>query len=96
MKQYFVYILSDGRNGTLYTGMTSNLARRLDQHRAEVASGHTSKYHIHELVYYKAFDSVEIAIRREKNIKAWKRAWKLRLIETVNPQWEDLGDSLLV
>lgn len=95
MKQYYVYILASGRNGTLYTGMTNNIARRIDEHRDKAVQSFTEKYSVHKLVYYEVFDSPEEAIRREKNIKAWKRAWKLRLVESTNVQWEDLSQSLL-
>lgn len=90
-----MYILASERNGTLYVGMTSGLSRRGEQHRISESNSFTKKYNVHTLVYYEAYDSPEEAIRREKNIKAWKRAWKLRLIESVNPQWSDLAESLI-
>jgi putative endonuclease len=95
MKQYFVYILASGRNGTLYIGVTSNLERRLLEHKNDLNPGFTAKYHTHDLVYFEAYETSEQAINREKNLKKWKRAWKLRLIEGVNPQWEDLGRTVL-
>lgn len=93
-KQYFVYILASERNGTLYVGMTSNLARRVYEHKQETVEGFTQKYHVHMLVFYETYDSPEEAIHREKNVKAWKRVWKLRLIEEYNPEWKDLADDL--
>lgn len=94
--QWFVYILASKRNGTLYVGVTNNLARRIQEHKDEVIEGFSSKYHVHMLVYYETYDSPEEAIHREKNLKAWQRAWKLRLIEESNPDWKDLADELLV
>ncbi|HET8709290.1 MAG TPA: GIY-YIG nuclease family protein [Candidatus Saccharimonadales bacterium] len=94
--QWFVYILASKRNGTLYVGVTNNLARRIQEHKDEVIEGFSSKYHEHMLVYYETYDSPEEAIHREKNLKAWQRAWKLRLIEESNPDWKDLADELLV
>ena len=95
MQQYFVYILASHRNGTLYTGITNNLARRIDEHRVKSYSSFTSKYMVTELVHYEAYDLVAEAIRREKDIKAWKRLWKLQLIEKNNPDWKDLSGDLL-
>ena len=96
MKQWFVYIMASGRNGTLYIGVTNDLARRGSEPTTNAVHGSfTAKYDVHQMVYCEALDSPEDAIRREKNIKAWKRAWKVRLIESVNPQWEDLGTKLL-
>lgn len=93
--QYFIYILASRPRGALYTGMTNNLAGRVDQHRSEVADGFTKKYHIHKLVHFEVYDRPEDAIRREKNIKAWQRAWKIELIENNNPDWKDLSGELL-
>lgn len=95
MKQYYVYILASRRNGTLYTGMTENLAWRVSQHKAKTYSSFTQKYDVNQLVYYEVYDDPSTAIRREKNIKAWTRHWKLQLIEKVNSQWDDLSSSLL-
>ncbi|MEJ0073232.1 MAG: GIY-YIG nuclease family protein [Candidatus Saccharibacteria bacterium] len=94
-KQYFTYILASKPGGVLYTGVTNDLARRSDEHSAGVRQGFTSKYYVHRLVYYEAYDSPEDAIRREKNIKAWKRDWKIELIEGSNPEWRDLSATLL-
>ncbi len=90
MKQYYVYIMASGRNGTLYTGITSNLVRRSYQHRTGALDGFTAKYRIHMLVYYEITTDAHFAIKREKNIQAWKRSWKIKLIEEKNPNWCDL------
>lgn len=95
MKQYYVYILASDRNGTLYVGVTNDLARRINEHKLGVDKSFTQKYSVHRLVYYEAFDNPAEAIRREKNLKAWKRAWKVRLVESINLHWEDLGHPLL-
>jgi putative endonuclease len=88
--QYYVYILASQRNGTLYIGVTNNLVRRTWQHREDVVDGFTSKYGVNMLVWYEVHESIEAAITREKQIKKWNRAWKLRLIEESNPNWQDL------
>jgi len=90
MKNYYVYIMSSKRNGTLYTGVTSDLIRRVWQHKLGETPGFTSRYKVDQLVYYEIHENVMMAISREKNIKAWKRNWKLRLIEQHNPDWIDL------
>ena len=95
MKQAFVYILASGRNGTLYVGVTSNLVQRVWQHKNNLAEGFTKKYGVHTLVWYEAQATMESAIGREKAIKEWRRAWKLRLVEAMNPQWRDLYDDIL-
>jgi putative endonuclease len=89
-KQFYVYILASKRNGTLYTGVTSNLAKRLWQHESNMIEGFTKKYDVNLLVYYEVHDNAESAITREKRIKKWRRSWKLRLIEDKNPRWKDL------
>jgi len=86
----FVYILASRRNGTLYVGVTSDLARRVWQHRTGAVEGFTSRYGVHHLVWYEAHERIVDAIAREKAIKFWKRAWKLELIERSNPDWLDL------
>lgn len=91
---YHVYILASDRNGTLYTGVTANLAQRLWQHRGGTGSKFAAKYKVHRLVHAEAFGGVHAAIAREKEIKKWRRAWKLALIEGSNPQWIDLYDRL--
>ena len=88
--RYFVYILASKRNGTLYVGVTSNLAFRVGQHRDEIAVGFTKRYGIHMLVWFEEFSDIHDAIRCEKRIKKWRRAWKLELIEKFNPVWKDL------
>jgi len=89
-----VYILASQRNGTLYVGVTSDLARRIWQHKQDEAEGFTRRYRVHTLVWYEPQPSMEAAIAREKQIKEWRRAWKLRLVEESNPQWRDLYDDL--
>ncbi|MEW6600050.1 MAG: GIY-YIG nuclease family protein [Nitrospirota bacterium] len=90
MKKYYVYILCSRRNGTLYIGVTSNLIKRVYEHKNDLADGFTKRYKIHNLVWYEAHETTESAIIREKNIKKWERIWKLRLIEEQNPEWKDL------
>lgn len=87
---YYVYLLASQRNGTLYVGVTNDLIRRTWEHKQDFAKGFTSKYGIHLLVWYEAHESIDAAITREKQIKKWNRAWKLRLIEEMNPDWHDL------
>lgn len=95
MKEPAVYILASGRNGTLYTGVTSDLIKRIWQHRNDFVEGFTSKYKVHQLVYYEMHDSIESAIIREKQIKKWRRQWKLRLIEQHNSAWKDLWEDII-
>ena len=95
-KQFYVYILASKRNGTLYTGVTSNLVQRVWQHKNNVIEGFTLKYNVKILVYYEAHENAENAISREKQIKKWRRNWKLRLIEESNPHWNDLYDNIRV
>lgn len=95
MKQPAVYIMASKRNGTLYVGVTSDLAVRVWQHRNNVAEGFTKKYGVHMLVYFELHDDMESAIVREKRLKKWDRAWKLRLIEEMNPDWNELYESIL-
>jgi putative endonuclease len=85
-----VYILTNTRNGTLYIGVTSDLPSRVWQHKNHQAAGFTSRYRLETLVWYEVHDTMESAIRREKAIKEWKRAWKIKLIEDQNPYWRDL------
>jgi putative endonuclease len=95
MKEYWVYILASKRNGTLYIGVTSNLSRRVYEHKEKLIEGFTKKYNITQLVYAEEFQDINDAIHREKCIKKWNRAWKLKLIEEQNPNWEDLYESML-
>ena len=94
MNTYFVYMLATRRNGTLYTGVTSELTRRVSQHKMHRRPGFTSDYDVTRLVWFETHDDVEHAIRREKRVKRWRREWKLQLIETSNPTWRDLYDDL--
>ena len=91
---YYVYILANRRNGTLYVGMTFDLMRRIYQHKNDLIEGFTKKYGVHTLVYFEQTEDVHAALRREKQLKWWKRKWKLRLIEEHNPNWNDLYDTL--
>ena len=90
----YVYIMASERNGTLYVGVTNDLLRRAYEHREGLLDGFTKKYRVKRLVYFEAHDNIEAAICREKQIKDWKRAWKLSLIERDNPDWRALFDSL--
>ena len=90
----YVYILASKRNGTLYVGITSDLVRRVWEHREGATPGFTSKYDVKLLVWYERHDEIESAILREKAIKKWRRAWKLSLIEETNPTWQDLYETL--
>jgi putative endonuclease len=94
MDAAWVYILASQKNGTLYVGVTSNLPARIWQHKQEQTEGFTSKYDVKLLVYFERHDRMLDAITREKQIKKWNRAWKLRLIETANPEWRDLFDEI--
>lgn len=89
-----VYILASQRNGTLYIGVTSNLVQRIWQHKNQAIDGFSAKYATHLLVYFELADTMEAAITREKQLKKWQRAWKLRLIEAQNPEWRDLYDTI--
>jgi putative endonuclease len=89
-----VYILASRRNGTLYTGVTRYPIARIWQHKEGLVSGFTKKYGVHRLVYIELHDTMPAAIKREKQIKEWKRAWKLQLIESVNPTWKDLYEDI--
>ncbi|TSA44893.1 GIY-YIG nuclease family protein [bacterium] len=93
--QYYVYILANKRNGTLYIGSTSGLAGRVWQHKNKVVEGFTKKYAIDKLVHYEIAESQESAALRERQLKKWSRAWKIRLIEEKNPEWKDLYDEII-
>ncbi len=95
MKQPCVYILASGKNGTLYVGVTSNLVQRIWQHKNNLVEGFTKKYGVHTLVWYEPHETMEPAIMREKAIKEWRRAWKLKLIEDMNPLWHDMYDEIV-
>ena len=95
MKLSYVYIMANRRNGTLYIGVTSDLIRRVYEHKNCLIEGFTKKYSIHNLVYYEIFEDVNEAIICEKKLKTWERDWKIALIEKSNPGWEDLYKELL-
>lgn len=95
MKQPCVYLLASRRNGTLYVGVTSDLIKRVWEHKNDVVEGFTRKYGVHLLVWHEQHETMESAITREKTIKGWKRQWKLDLIEKENPEWANLYDSLV-
>jgi putative endonuclease len=94
-KQPAVYILTSCKHGTLYVGVTSDLIRRIWEHKNDSAKSFTKRYGIHTLVWYEQYETMELAISREKAIKEWKRKWKIDLIERSNPEWNDLYASLL-
>ena len=89
-RSFYVYILASSIGGTLYIGVTNDLIRRVGEHRLKLEEGFTKKYEIYRLVYFEQFDDIENAIRREKRLKKWNRAWKARLIEEFNPNWDNL------
>jgi putative endonuclease len=95
MKLPCVYILASQRNGTLYVGVTSNLVKRIWEHKSDVAESFTRRYAVHSLVWYEPHETMLSAIARERALKEWKRRWKLELIERTNPEWRDLYDELL-
>jgi putative endonuclease len=90
ISNYWIYILASRIGGTLYIGVTNDLVRRVHEHREKFADGFTKKHDVHRLVYFEQFDDIENAIGREKRLKKWNRAWKVRLIEESNPNWIDL------
>ncbi len=94
MKPGYVYILASKRNGTLYTGVTSDLIKRIYEHKNDLIDGFTKKHGVHTLVWFEVHDDIREAIKREKQIKYWRRAWKLELIEKTNPDWRELYDEL--
>lgn len=94
MKTFHVYIMASQRNGTLYIGVTSDLVKRVYEHKNDLMDGFTKKYGVHTLVWYEGPGSFESATTREKQLKKWNRIWKLRIIEQDNPEWRDLYDDL--
>jgi putative endonuclease len=94
-KQPCVYILASRRNGTLYVGVTSDLVKRGWQHKSDFVDGFTKKYSVHNLVYFELLEDMTAAIAREKQLKKWRRAWKVQLIEAQNPQWRDLWTEIV-
>ena len=93
-RQFYVYILASRRNGTLYVGVTNDLARRIGEHKAKLVPGFTRQYDVHLLVDFEAYDSILEARAREHAMKRWRRAWKIKLIEDLNPDWQDLAYQL--
>ena len=94
-KMGYLYILASRRNGTLYTGITSDLVKRVEEHRQKLVEGFTQEHEVSNLVYFEPFENIRDAILREKRIKGWKRKWKTELIESINPYWRDLYDNIL-
>ena len=92
---YFVYLMASKKNGTLYVGVTNDLVRRVYEHKNGLVEGFTSRYAVHQLVWFESTPAVEAAIHKEKQIKNWKREWKVALIAKSNPEWRDLYDALL-
>ncbi len=90
-----VYIMASKPNGTLYIGVTSNLVKRVWEHKANLVKGFTNKYHVHGLVWYEQHEEMESAIVREKQLKKWNRQWKVRLIQELNPNWSDLYSTIV-
>ncbi len=95
MNQYYVYILASKRNGTLYIGVTNDLIRRVAEHKSGQVEGFTKEYNVKQLVFYEDTSDIDAALNREKQLKKWKRAWKLRLIEESNPEWRDLYQDII-
>jgi putative endonuclease len=93
-KSFFVYMLATRKDGPLYTGVTNDLMRRVTEHKSRETKGFTWRYNVDRLVYWEIFDQPSDAIHREKQLKRWRRAWKVALIEKDNPDWLDLADSL--
>ena len=91
---YYVYILASRRNGTLYVGVTNDLSRRVFEHKSKLVAGFTRKYDVTLLVWYETYADINEAIAREKSLKRWRRIWKLKLIEDMNPDWNDLYFSM--
>ena len=94
-KRYYVYIITNKRNGTLYIGVTNNLIRRIYEHKNKLVNGFSKKYGLDKLVYFEEYITIEDAIKREKYLKGKKRKYKIELIESMNKMWNDLYDSLL-
>jgi len=92
---YYIYIMSSKKNGTIYIGITSDLIKRVYEHKNDLTEGFTKKYQVHNLVYYEIVQDIESAIKREKQLKKWDRKWKLELIEKNNPEWNDLYNQII-
>ncbi|MDP2849603.1 MAG: GIY-YIG nuclease family protein [Sulfuricurvum sp.] len=95
MKKGFVYIMSNKKDGVLYIGVTSDIVKRVYEHKNGFVDGFTKQYYLKNLVYYEVYDDIEEAIKREKQLKNWHREWKIELINKQNPDWEDLYESIL-
>jgi len=95
MPDSYVYIMSNHRRRVLYIGVTSDLVKRVYEHKAEITKGFTTRYHLYSLVYYEVYCDILIAIEREKRLKRWRREWKVELIESVNPEWGDLYPRII-
>ena len=93
MRSYYVYIMANKKNGTIYTGVTNNLVRRVSEHKQKLTPGFTSRYGLNRLVYFEETDDIRFAIIREKQIKGWLRRKKIALIESINPSWSDISES---
>jgi len=93
---YYVYIIASRRDGAIYIGVTNNLVRRVYEHRIKAVPGFTSKYNITQLVWFEVYDDPVSAITREKELKKWKRTWKIQLIQAENPEWKDLYESICI
>ncbi len=94
-KKGYFYVMASQRNGTLYAGVTNDLVRRVAEHKDGTIKGFTAKYNVKMLIYYEPYDRIDEAIQREKNVKEWKRTWKLALIEKMNPEWRDLYEDIV-
>ena len=94
MRQFYVYILSNRRYGVLYVGMTNDLVRRMYEHQQKLVAGFTKSYGVIRLVYFEQFSSVDEARARERGLKRWRRAWKLKLVDEFNPEWRDITNEL--
>jgi len=95
MKQYYVYIITNKKNGTLYIGRTENIARRIYEHKQGFVAGFSKRYNLKRLIYLEIFENSDDAAKREKSMKAWNRQWKINLIEKDNPNWVDLYDDIV-
>ena len=92
---YYVYILASKRNGTLYIGVTNDLVKRIYEHKNDLIEGFTKKYQVHNLIYFEPYEDINEAIIKEKQMKEWKRYWKIKTINKVNPEWKDLYSSIV-
>ncbi len=95
-KHFYVYIMTNKKHGTMYIGVTSNIIKRIWEHKNHVVKGFTEKYNLDKLVYYEVHDNAESAIRKEKRLKEWQRLWQVDLVDKFNPEWHDLYDSITI